>query len=98
MNQPIPIPPTNHPVSPPPPPNTSKTTISLSVISSLLGLAIGLWAVYLSWTCNTAGNVDVILKVVYAIFAFIFGLFYILFYFIFRAGYCYAPKKGGRVR
>jgi hypothetical protein len=51
-------------------------------------LAVSIYAVYLSWSCNTAAGVNVVLKVVYAFFAFIFGLLYLIFYLIFRAGAC----------
>ncbi len=53
-------------------------------------MAIGALAVYLSWSCNTAAGVDTVGKVIYAVFAWIFGFFYLVFYALFRAGRCAA--------
>lgn len=71
----------------------SRNMLSLEIILYyLLMFLIGGYAVYLSWTCNTAQRIDVLLKVVYAIFAFYFGIVYLIFYFVFRVGTCYPPK------
>lgn len=49
---------------------------------SVLGLLIGIYAAYLSWTCNTVKGVDTVGKVIYSIFAFMFGGIYLLYYFL----------------
>lgn len=58
------------------------------IVSFVISILIGLLAVYLSWTCNTAINYHVILKVLFAIFAWFFGLFYIVMYMILRYDTC----------
>jgi hypothetical protein len=79
------------------------------VVTMLIGLIISVYAAYLSWECNSAMNVGVVLKVVYALFAALFGMIYLIFYVIFRAGTCSgpaapaapaapAPGVGGRAR
>jgi hypothetical protein len=68
---------------------------AMQVLIYAVSLAVCVYAVYLSWSCNTAAGVNVVLKVVYAIFAFIFGLLYLIFYFIFRAGTCNTLKAAG---
>ena len=74
---------------------TTTSAGSLYLVFVMIGFFISCYAVYLSWTCNTEGGIDTGLKIIYAIFAFMFGIFYIIFYFIFRAGYC-GKKIGGR--
>jgi hypothetical protein len=54
----------------------------------MISLLIGSYAAYLSYTCNTKENVDCVMKVIYAILAYIFGLFYLLYYFLFRNEHC----------
>jgi hypothetical protein len=61
---------------------------AFQIVSYAISLAACVYAVYLSWTCNTAAGVNVALKVVYAFFAFIFGFLYLIFYLIFRSGTC----------
>ena len=75
----------------------------LSILTMIISILISLYAVSLSWSCNTAANINTGLKVLYAIFAFIFGLLYLIFYLIFRAGTCgkvlspaIATVKGGK--
>lgn len=49
------------------------------VISGL----VTVYAAYLSWSCNTANNVDMVEKVIRAIFAALFSWSYLIIYFIF---------------
>jgi hypothetical protein len=65
-----------------------------AILSSVISIAIGFYAVYLSWTCNTASGYSTPLKVIFAFFAFIFGLLYLIFYVLVNAGRCgvYTPK------
>lgn len=53
-------------------------------ISIVLGTLVGIYAVYLSWSCNTKQGVNALAKVIYAIFAWIFGMLYLILYFLFR--------------
>lgn len=64
------------------------TNNAATTLLSLIVLAICLFNVYLSWSCNTAQRVETIPKVIYAFFAFSFGIFYTLYYFFVRAGTC----------
>ena len=54
-------------------------------------IALGAWAVYLSWTTNTRMGYPVPDKLLYAFGAGIFGPFYIAHYYITRADCC-LPK------
>ena len=51
-----------------------------NVAGQAFSFAIGIFAAYLSWTCNTIDGVDTPLKVVYAFFAFSFGILYLMYY------------------
>ena len=51
-----------------------------NVAGQAFSFAIGIFAAYLSWTCNTIDGVDTPLKVVYAFFAFSFGILYLIYY------------------
>jgi hypothetical protein len=84
-------------------PDKEKTKSTVRIISFVISLLISVYAVSLSWSCNTALGINTGLKVLYAFFAFIFGLFYLIFYMIFRAGTCKnyiivksSPPSGGR--
>ena len=56
--------------------------------SCIIVLAAGIYASYLSWTCNTKGGENVIMKVIYAFFAAFFNIFYLIYYYLVRRGYC----------
>ena len=64
-----------------------------SIVTTLIGLIIGVYAAYLSWECNSAMGMGTPLKVLYAFFAWVFGLLYLIFYVIFRAGTCQAAPS-----
>lgn len=51
---------------------------------TILGILIGVYAVYLSWSCNTKQGVTVIPKIIYGVFAWIFGTLYLILYFFMR--------------
>ena len=68
---------------------SSKKITASTIISMIIGIAIGIFAVYLSWKCNTKFNYSLWLKVLYAFLAYIFGLVYIVLHFIFRYDVCY---------
>jgi len=51
-----------------------------NVGAQVFSLMIGIFAGYLSWTCNTIDGVDTPMKVFYAFFAFSFGSLYLIYY------------------
>lgn len=57
-----------------------------SIVGSLFSIFIGVAAVWLSWNCNV--GVTTPLRVIYAIFAYIFGIIYIILYFILLRDKC----------
>ena len=77
--------------------DTKTESSSVSIIGLIVSLLISFYAVYLSWSCNSALNMSVGLKVLYAFFAFLFGLLYLLFYVIFRAGQCKSQNVSSTV-
>jgi hypothetical protein len=54
----------------------------------LLMLIINSYAAYLSWTCNTKNNYPLSLKLVFALFSFMFGSLYVIYYMLFRFDSC----------
>lgn len=79
--------------SPPqqPQPEQEDRMTAGTIVTTVIGLIIGVYAAYLSWECNSAMGMGTPLKVIYAFFAWVFGLLYLIFYVIFRAGTCQAP-------
>jgi hypothetical protein len=63
------------------------------LVSFAIGIILGIAAVYLSWTCNTALQYNFGLKVFFAIFAYIFGLLYLILYILMRYDTCAYIKK-----
>ena len=61
-----------------------------SAITVVVSLGISIYAVYLSWTCNTASGYPTVKKVIFAFFAFVFGLLYLIFYLLVNMGRCHA--------
>lgn len=47
-----------------------------------IGILIGVIAAYLSWTCNTSKGISTVEKVIYALFAYLFGGLYLIYYFL----------------
>ena len=72
------------------PPQNTNTDMNkkFNWVNFIISAVIGGFAAYLSWKCNTLTETNIILKVIFAIFAFLFGLFYLILYFIFRWGDC----------
>ena len=58
------------------------------IVSFIISILIGLFAIYLSWTCNSTMNYNTVLKVIYAFFAYFFGIIYIILYMIMRYDTC----------
>ena len=46
---------------------------------SLVWFCINCAAVYLSWNCNSNKNLNLGLRIIYALIAYFFGIFYIIF-------------------
>ncbi len=69
----------------------SQIDASASKISTgtfVLMLLINSYAAYLSWDCNTSKNYPLMLKVVFSLFAFMFGSIYIVYYMLFKFDDC----------
>lgn len=58
------------------------------VLSFALGVVIGLYAAYLSWQCNSKLAYNTFLKVIFAVFAYLFGLVYLILYVVMRWDTC----------
>ena len=63
------------------------------IIALIVGIFIGIAAMFLSWTCNTAIDYPVWMRSFFAFFAFVFGTSYILLYIIMRHDTCRYIKK-----
>jgi hypothetical protein len=63
---------------------TEQLVSSFNIVSFI----ISVFAVYLSWTCNTAAGMHVVMKVIYGFFAFIFGFIYLMYYLLVRSDIC----------
>lgn len=70
--------------------SSGDTSITYTVL--IFWVVLGIFAVYLSWTCNTASKAPTFLKIIYAFFAWFFGIFYLIFYFF----YNYLGKQCGK--
>lgn len=66
---------------------TSSVKVS-DILSFVLGLVIGLLAAYLSWQCNSKLSYNTFLKVIFSIFAYLFGFVYLVLYVIMRWDTC----------
>lgn len=63
----------------------SKGWSIVGVIWSVITFLLSIYAVYVSWNCNTANEVNAILKTIYALFAFMFGWLYLIIHYIFSS-------------
>jgi hypothetical protein len=57
-------------------------------IGTIISMMIGIYASYLSYECNSKKNIPEIQKIMFAIFAYIFGLFYLIYYYLFQYETC----------
>lgn len=55
-------------------------------LTFVLSFIISIYAAFLSWTCNK--NIEIVGRVIYSIFAFLFGFTYIVLFLIFRLEEC----------
>lgn len=67
---------------------SKDTNVTWNIISVIISLLVGLFALYLSWSCNTALGYHIVLKIIFGFFAFLFGLVYIVLYIILRIDTC----------
>jgi phosphoglycerol transferase MdoB-like AlkP superfamily enzyme len=56
------------------------------VLQLVISVAISVYAAYLSWQCSSGDSTA--LRVIYALFAYLFGILYVLYYVLVRAGQC----------
>jgi hypothetical protein len=66
----------------------NKKAERLSTTTFILMLLINSYAAYLSWECNSKNNYPLVLKLVFSLFAFMFGTLYIIYYILFRFDSC----------
>jgi len=65
-----------------------NTASKISNGTFILMLLINSYAAYLSWDCNSSKNYPLILKVVFSLFAFMFGSIYIVYFILFKFDEC----------
>jgi hypothetical protein len=71
--------------------NTPRITgysIAWTIISLVIGILVGIFAAYLSWQCNAKLEYHMGFRVIFAIFAYLFGLIYIILYYTMRWDVC----------
>jgi membrane-anchored protein YejM (alkaline phosphatase superfamily) len=54
------------------------------IIEIILGVVFGVFAVWLSWSSNSVAGYNIALKILFAIFAFLFGFLYIISHIMFK--------------
>jgi hypothetical protein len=79
--------------TPTPANDATKTVVEYKNQISVLGVLLGIFAAYLSWQCNTALGESTGMKVLYALFAYMFGGLYLLYYLLFRYDTCKMAVK-----
>ncbi len=62
--------------------------VKQNVLPTVMFLLFALLAFYLSWSCNTKENIDIMMKLVYGVFAGLGNVAYVFWYFILRRKYC----------
>lgn len=65
----------------------TNASTTIGMLKNIIWLLISCYAVYLSWNCKTNSRESLLLRVIYAFIAWIFGIIYIFFYFfMFKTG------------
>ncbi len=70
-------------------PNMSLKVETIIII--ILSILTRVYAVWLSWNCS--GQFHILLRVIFALFAFIFGFIYLVLYFFMKSYSCCSKKK-----
>jgi hypothetical protein len=68
--------------------SVDSSASKISTGTFILMLLINSYAAYLSWDCNTSKNYPLMLKVLFSLFAFMFGSLYIVYYILFKFDDC----------
>lgn len=68
-----------------------------TIIGIIAFIAFGIAAVYFSWVSNTVCEWNVGFKIIYAIFAFLFGLSYVIIYVINRMDAIWMIKSKNKI-
>jgi len=55
---------------------------------TILCILIGAYAAYVSYECNSKKNMPELTKIIFAIFAYVFGLFYLIYFYLFQYDKC----------
>lgn len=73
----------------------SNTGTSILVFISVIVIWIvgGVFAAMFSWKCNTATGMNILVKILFAIIAFIFSIFYLLWYAVYQMTGCTLLKR-----
>jgi hypothetical protein len=72
----------------------SKTTKIVEFTSFAVSLVIGLFAAYLSWTCyENVTYSSMPARILFAVFAYIFGTLYLITYALFKTSNCSRPRS-----
>jgi len=66
---------------------------STSLIFNIVSFIIMCFAAYLSWSCNTAMGLPILLKIIYGFLSFVFGTIYLIYYLLFRSDFCFVHNK-----
>lgn len=66
------------------------------ILFSILYICIHLFAGYVSWTCKANRRLPILLRLIYALLAVIFGWIYLIFYVILWIGECAYPASESR--
>jgi hypothetical protein len=63
-------------------------------VSLAIGIVIGLFAAYLSWTCyENITYSSVPARILFAVFAFLFGMLYLIIYALFKTSNCSSRSR-----
>jgi len=72
---------------------TSGSMSSRHIVGLLIGIVLACAAVYFSWRWNTGLGHNVIVKILFAIFAGLFNVIYLLFFVLIARSGCVTPQE-----
>ena len=67
----------------------STSSNNMLDIGTYISMLIGFYAAYLSYECNSKKNMPEVTKIMFAIFAYIFGLIYLVYHYLFQYDQCH---------